>query len=125
MPKAVDIYVLDKKIGAGQFGDVFKGYSKLDGSDVAVKTIRRDRVKGNFFLIPGKFTELLDNEIQVLKSCRNNNIIRLIDIKKTVNNIYLILEYCNEGDLGVYLKDKKNIPEEEAVEYFVQILHGF
>ena len=43
----------------------------------------------------GKFTELLENEIQVLKSCKNNNIIRLIDIKKTVNNIYLILEFCN------------------------------
>lgn len=50
MPKAVDIYVLDKKIGAGQFGDVFKGYSKVDGSDVAIKTIRRDRVKGKFIL---------------------------------------------------------------------------
>ena len=51
MPKAVDIYVLDKKIGAGQFGDVYKGYSKVDGSEVAIKTIKRDRVKGNSFLI--------------------------------------------------------------------------
>lgn len=51
MPKAVDIYVLDKKIGAGQFGDVFKGYSKIDGTDVAIKTIRRDRVKGIHFNI--------------------------------------------------------------------------
>jgi len=47
MPKAVDIYVLDKKIGCGQFGDVYQGYSKVDGSDVAVKSIRRDKIKGN------------------------------------------------------------------------------
>jgi serine/threonine-protein kinase ULK/ATG1 len=47
----------------------------------------------------------------VLKSCKNNNIIRLIDIKKTANNIYLILEFCNDGDLGAYLKQKKTIPE--------------
>ena len=46
MPKAVDIYVLEKKIGSGQFGDVFKGYSKVDRTEVAIKTIRRDRVKG-------------------------------------------------------------------------------
>lgn len=46
MPKAVDVYVLEKKIGSGQFGDVFKGYSKIDGTDVAIKTIRRDKVKG-------------------------------------------------------------------------------
>jgi serine/threonine-protein kinase ULK/ATG1 len=49
----------------------------------------------------------------------------LIDIKKTANNIYLILEYCNDGDLGAYLKLKKKLSEEEAVEYFVQILHAF
>ena len=49
MPKAVDIYVLEKKIGSGQFGDVFKGYSKVDGQDVAIKTIKRDKVKGTKF----------------------------------------------------------------------------
>ena len=47
MPKAVDIYVLDKKIGCGQFGDVFKGYSKVDGTEVAIKTINRSKIKGN------------------------------------------------------------------------------
>jgi serine/threonine-protein kinase ULK/ATG1 len=46
MPKAVDVYVLESKIGAGQFGDVYRGYSKVDGRDVAVKTIRRDKIKG-------------------------------------------------------------------------------
>jgi serine/threonine protein kinase len=34
----------------------------------------------------------------------NENIIKLYDIKKTANNFYLILEYCNEGDLNDYLK---------------------
>jgi serine/threonine protein kinase len=47
MPKTVDIYVLDKKIGSGQFGDVYQGYSKVDGEDVAIKCMRRDRIKGN------------------------------------------------------------------------------
>jgi serine/threonine-protein kinase ULK/ATG1 len=46
MPKTVDVYVLETKIGSGQFGDVFKGYSKLDNQEVAVKTIRRDKIKG-------------------------------------------------------------------------------
>lgn len=46
MPKTVDIYVLEGKLGSGQFGDVFRGYSKVDGQDVAVKSMRRDRIKG-------------------------------------------------------------------------------
>lgn len=73
----------------------------------------------------GKFTELLENEIRVLKTCNNDNIIKLFDIKKTANNFYLVLEYCNEGDLMQYLKKKKMLTEEEAVEYLVQILNAF
>ena len=46
MPKAVDFYVLEKKIGSGQFGYVFKGYSKVDGTEVAIKTINRSKIKG-------------------------------------------------------------------------------
>ena len=43
--------MLESKIGSGQFGDVFKGYSKVDGTDVAIKTIRRDKIKGNDMLM--------------------------------------------------------------------------
>ena len=53
MPKSVDIYVLESKIGSGQFGDVFRGYSKVDGTDVAIKTIRRDKIKGNDHITQG------------------------------------------------------------------------
>jgi len=76
-------------------------------------------------LLKGKFLELLENEIKVLKSCDNVNIIKLYDMKKTANNFYLILEYCNEGDLGDYLKQKKYLTEEEAVEFLIQIFNAF
>lgn len=49
----------------------------------------------------------------------------MYDIKKTANNFYLILEYCNEGDLMAYLKKKKTLNEEEAVEFLIQILNAF
>jgi serine/threonine-protein kinase ULK2 len=118
MPKIVDNYVLERKIGSGQFGDVFKGYNKLNNQDIAVKAVKRE-------LLKGKFTELLENEIRVLKTCNNDNIIKLYDIKKTANNFYLIMEYCNEGDLMQYLKKKKKLSEDDAIEYFVQILSAF
>ena len=118
MPKIVDNYVLERKIGTGQFGEVFKGYNKVNNLDIAVKCVKREFLKG-------KFLELLENEIKVLRSCNNENIIKLYDIKKTANNIYLILEYCNEGDLSVYLKEKKFLVEEEVIEFFLQILNGF
>ncbi|CAD8069354.1 unnamed protein product [Paramecium sonneborni] len=118
MPKVVDSYVLERSIGKGQFGEVFKGYNKQTNVDIAVKCVKRE-------LLKGKFTELLENEIKVLRTCNNDNIIKLYDIKKTANNIYLIMEYCNEGDLSQYIKQKKFLLEEEAVDYLLQILNGF
>jgi len=118
MPKIVDNYVLERKIGSGQFGEVFKGYNKLTNVDIAIKSVKRE-------LLKGKFHELLENEIKVLRSCNNDNIIKLYDLKKTQNNIYLILEYCNEGDLNNYLKSRKYITEDEAVEYLLQIFNAF
>ncbi len=118
MPKIVDNYVLERKIGHGQFGEVFKGYNKVNNADIAVKAVKRE-------LLKGKFNELLDNEIRVLKSCNNENIIKLYDLKKTSNNFYLMLEYCNEGDLCQYLKERKFLTEDEAVEFLIQILNGF
>lgn len=112
MGKIVDNYVLERIIGKGQFGEVYKGYNRLNNTDVAIKAINRLKLKGKYY-------ELLENEIKVLRSCENPNIIRLYDIKKTNNNIYLMLEYCNEGDLSQYLKVKKKLIEEEAVEIFV------
>ena len=41
MPKVVDNYVFERKIGSGQYGDVFKGYNKQDNSDIAIKAIKR------------------------------------------------------------------------------------
>lgn len=118
MPKIVDNYVLERKIGSGQFGDVFKGYNKTNNQDIAIKVVKRE-------LLKGKFNELLENEIRVLRTCNNDNIIKLYDIKKTANNFYLMLEYCNEGDLMQYQKEKKYLTEDEAVEFLIQILNAF
>lgn len=125
MPKVIDNYVLEQKIGSGQFGDVYKGYNKDTLADIAIKVIRRESLKGIALLDVGKFSELLENEIKVLKCCNCPNIIRLYDLKKTTNNFYLIMEYCNEGDLSVYLKRTRTLSEREAVGFLLQILNGF
>ena len=46
MPKVVDNYVFERKIGSGQYGDVFKGYNKNNGMDIAIKAIKRESIKG-------------------------------------------------------------------------------
>ena len=50
MPKLIDNYVLSRKIGAGQYGEVFKGYDRATNNDIAVKSIKRENVKGKYKL---------------------------------------------------------------------------
>ena len=80
---------------------------------MAIKVVDRKNLKGKFY-------ELLENEIRVLRTCDNINIIKLYDIKKTSNNIYLMLEFCNEGDLTKYLQKKGGIlSEDEGIDIFI------
>jgi serine/threonine protein kinase len=46
-------------------------------------------------------------------------------MKKTSNNYYLILEYCNDGDLDAYVKKRKYLTEEESIEILCEIINAF
>lgn len=48
MPKVVDNYVFQRKIGSGQYGDVFKGHNKNNRQDIAIKAIKRESIKGSY-----------------------------------------------------------------------------
>lgn len=52
MPKLIDNYVLNRKIGAGQYGEVFRGYDRATNNEIAVKSIQRDKVKGTSLCEP-------------------------------------------------------------------------
>jgi len=42
-------------------------------------------------------------------------IVRILDCFRTENSIYIILEYCGEGDLEKHLNDKGSLKEAEAM----------
>ena len=44
----------------------------------------------------------------MMKAVNHPNIVRLIDIVKTSNNLYMIMEYCKDGSLESYIH-KKNL----------------
>lgn len=55
MPKVIDKYVLEDKIGNGQFGEVYRGRHQDTLDVVAIKSIRRDMIKGNLHNIQANF----------------------------------------------------------------------
>lgn len=101
-------------IGHGAFAVVFKGRHKEKRDwEVAVKCIN----KKNF----SKSQALLGKEIRILKELRHENIVRLLDYQEMGGCIYLIMEYCNGGDLAEYLQTKGTLSEDTIRVFVLQI----
>eukprot|EP00352_Strombidinopsis_acuminata_P005007 CAMPEP_0176355724 /NCGR_PEP_ID=MMETSP0126-20121128/13498_1 /TAXON_ID=141414 ORGANISM="Strombidinopsis acuminatum, Strain SPMC142" /NCGR_SAMPLE_ID=MMETSP0126 /ASSEMBLY_ACC=CAM_ASM_000229 /LENGTH=81 /DNA_ID=CAMNT_0017708495 /DNA_START=193 /DNA_END=438 /DNA_ORIENTATION=+ len=49
--------------------------------------------------IQGRTLSNLKNEIALLADIKNKNVVGLKDMQKTLNNFYLIMDYCNGSDL--------------------------
>ena len=120
----IDNLVLEKLIGKGAYGEVY--LTKVKGSNkyYATKKYQREQIEKS-----GQM-KYLKNEISILKSLNHPNIVKLIEIKKTKNHYYIVMEYCNGGELfkaleKYQLKYGKPFPE-ELVQYFMrQIVSAF
>ena len=71
----------------------------------------------------------IEREIELLEKIHNDNIIELHDWVMTRENnekvYYLIYELADEGDLEKKLKASKYLPENEVINYMIQIGNGF
>ncbi|XP_076434613.1 serine/threonine-protein kinase unc-51-like [Babylonia areolata] len=110
-------YQYDKKdiIGHGAFAMVFKGCRKQDPTyPVAIKYIKKKELN--------KSKELLAKEIKVLRELsvyQHENLVQLLHVKETDSSVYLVLEFCNGGDLCDYLLSKGTMSE-DAISSFMQ-----
>ena len=120
----VDNLLLEKFLGEGQFGEVY--LTKKDGDDklYATKTYEREKIENS------QYMKYLKNEINILKMLNHPNIVKYDDIKKSKNHFYIIMEYCNGGELSKILakyQEKYDKPfSQEIVQYLMrQIIDAF
>ena len=118
MGKKVGSYELDKKIGEGNYGTVYVGKNSLTQEPIAGKSIP--------IKTPNKkLLQQMDAEIRVLKSSDCPYVIKLHDVLKTKNNVYLIMEYCAGGDLENYVRLKGKVEESIASRWLSQLVESF
>jgi serine/threonine protein kinase len=72
----------------------------------------------------------LTNEIVILQNLNHLNIVKFKEVKKTKKNFYIIMEYCNGGELSKILENYiknfgKPFPEEIVQHFMRQILDAF
>lgn len=66
----------------------------------------------------------IEREIIIMKLILHPNIMALYDVWENKNDLYLILEYIEGGELFDYLIRRGKLAEREAVAYFRQIIDG-
>lgn len=87
-----------KTLGEGKFGLVKLGIHKKTGEKVAIKIIKKETMTS-------KDQELVKSEIDIMKICRNQNIVRLLDHFENSEYIYIVMEYLAGGTLAAYLEN--------------------
>lgn len=109
-------YNIDRKfIGKGTFAKVYRGVNKITNQEVAIKKI-------SFEELPDKIKSRTLIEINILKSLEHENIIKFYDYKFENNNLFIITEYCNQGNLSNWLNKHKS--SDEIFDKFKQIVEG-
>lgn len=70
-------------------------------------------------------TERVKQEVSLHYRLSNPNVLQLIDASEDKNYVYLILEYCEKGDLSHLLKQRRApFDEEETRSYMRQVVAG-
>ena len=88
-----DIYEKLEHLGNGSYGDVYKVKRKKDNEIRALKEIKKSLLnEGN------NFNEIR-NEINILKEIDHPNVLEIYEFFEDEKKIYIIMEFCNEGDL--------------------------
>jgi serine/threonine protein kinase len=115
----------DDILGTGSFSIVYKGKyigvtnkSVDHGNDVAIKIIKINKMTD-------KSRKVIDDEIYIMNMIKidpHPNIVECYDVIRDPDNIYIIMEFCDSGDLRNILRSP--IKEIFVQFYFSQLANG-
>ena len=112
----IDQYSLNRFFGKGTFGEVY--LTQKDGSMNYYATKRMEKK----MVDDPRYKKYFKNEISILQRLFHENIIRLEDLKATLNHYYIIMEYCNGGSLNQCLNRYKELYHRPFTEEIVQYI---
>ncbi|KAM3145555.1 Serine/threonine-protein kinase Nek2 [Paramecium bursaria] len=114
-------YQILNSIGKGSFGQVFKIIRKQDQRVFVAKELEYGKMNE-------KEKQQLISEVNILSELKHPNIIRYYDriIEKQSQKVFIIMEYCEGGDLALFLKKLKKsneyLPEDAIWKIFSQVV---
>lgn len=109
-----DDYTFDEnQLGAGAYGVVYRVTEKTTGQIRACKQVNNDKITNYDGFM---------NEVQALKTLDHPNIIKLYEVYKSSDWVYLVTELCEGGELFDYILDNKPLSEHDSAKLFHQMV---
>ncbi|XP_075866851.1 serine/threonine-protein kinase Nek1 isoform X12 [Microcebus murinus] len=109
-------YVRLQKIGEGSFGKAVLVKSTEDGRQYVIKEI-------NISKMSSKEREESRREVAVLANMKHPNIVQYKESFEENGSLYIVMDYCEGGDLFKRINAQKGIlfQEDQILDWFVQI----
>lgn len=71
--------------------------------------------------LKGSAADNIITEIKLLKKLRHNYIVEMKDFSWDSKNIYIILEFCDGGDLSCFIRKRKKLSESTCKTFLQQL----
>ena len=110
-------YELEEKLGAGAFSSVYKCRERSTGDTRAVKIVSKQSLSKQHVNLKNKL-----QEIQVLKLLDHPNILKIFKGFEDSKNFYIVMEFCEGGELFKQILNKHYFTENEAANIMFQLL---
>lgn len=112
-------YKLRQLLGEGAFSSVYKAVNQISGDLVAIKIINKQN------LSPKQLANI-HNEISVMNTLANAgghvNVLRLVEAFDTPENCFLVLDYCDGGEIFNKIIEYTYFLETLAKHVFLQLV---
>ena len=134
-------YVIEKRLGAGAFGTVYKAQHSTTNTTAAVKVMDLSKMNDSFR------QKFLPRELQALIMSKHENLVQVWDIFRADNKVtgccclevhrennpktsasnlpvWIFMEFCGNGDIAEYVKKNKETSTPLMAVWFLQASHG-
>ncbi|KAK9400008.1 NUAK family SNF1-like kinase 1 [Crotalus adamanteus] len=109
-------YELQETLGKGTYGKVKRAIERFSGRMVAIKSIRKDKIKDEQDMIH------IRREIEIMSSLSHPHIITIYEVFENKDKIVIIMEYASKGELYDYISERRRLNERETRHFFRQIV---